>query len=73
VALIEALDHRGTAYAGARRPGQALLGHRVRNWNARNVIARPITAYYYGATPKFTARTGVGLGEDAAKIASSSS
>jgi len=29
---------------GARRPCTALLGHRVRKWNARDVIARPITA-----------------------------
>jgi hypothetical protein len=32
-----------TAYVGARRPCTALLGHRVRKWNARDVIARPIT------------------------------
>jgi len=28
----------------ARRPCNALLGHRVRKWNGRNVIARSITA-----------------------------
>jgi len=28
----------------ARRPCKALLGHRVREWNARNVIARSIDA-----------------------------
>jgi hypothetical protein len=33
-----------TAHVGARRPCTALLGHRVRKWNARNLIARPITA-----------------------------
>ena len=31
-----------TAYAGAGRPCTALLGHRVRKWNARNIIAPPI-------------------------------
>ena len=33
-----------TAYVGARRPCKALLGQRVHKRNARNVIARPITA-----------------------------
>ena len=33
-----------TAYVGARRPCTALLGHRVRKWNARNVIARTVTS-----------------------------
>ena len=33
-----------TAYVGARRPCTALLGQRVRKWNARNFIARPIMA-----------------------------
>jgi len=32
-----------TAYGGASRPCTALLGHRVRKWNARNIIALPIT------------------------------
>jgi hypothetical protein len=57
-----------TAYVGARRPYTALLGQRVRRWNARNVIARLITAYSDGASPNFTMRRGVDVGEDAAKI-----
>jgi len=47
------------------------MGHRVRKWNTRNVIARPIIAYKHGVLPNFTARNGVGVGEDAAKIVSS--
>ena len=56
------------AYVGARRPCTALLGQRVRRWNARNVVARPITAYSDGASPNFTLRRGVDVGEDAARI-----
>jgi len=47
----------------ARQPCTALLGRRVRKWNARNVIARSITAECDGASPNFTARSGVGVGE----------
>jgi hypothetical protein len=50
------------------RPCKAFLWRRVREWNARNVIARPIMALYNGASPNFTARTGVSVGEDAAKM-----
>jgi len=34
-----------TAYVGARRPCTALLGQRVRKWNARNVVAQTFAAY----------------------------
>ena len=60
-----------TAFVGARRPCTALLGHRVRKWNARDVIARPITTLHNGASPNFTACDGVGVGEDAVKKVSS--
>jgi hypothetical protein len=33
-----------TAYVGTMRPCAALLGQRGQDWNARMVIARPITA-----------------------------
>jgi hypothetical protein len=57
-----------TAYNGARRPGTAFLGRRVRKSYTRNVIARAFTASYNGASPNFTARNGVDGSKDAAKI-----
>ena len=64
--LTEAVQRRRHMLP-ARRPCEALLGHRVCKWNARDVIARSITAKYNGASPNFTPRNGVGVGEDAAK------
>ena len=53
---------------GAMRLYTALLRQRVRKPNARSDIAETFSAYYYGASTRFTARNGVGVGEDAAKM-----
>ena len=55
----------------ARQHCKALLGHRVRKWNARNVIARSINAQHNGASTYFTVRNGVGVGEDCRESGSS--
>jgi len=46
------------AYVGARRPCTALLGQRVRKWNAHNVVAQTFAAYQCVASQNFTARNG---------------
>ena len=48
-----------------RGPGGGLGGGRLRRFD---VDAQPCTAYYNGASPDFTARNGIDVGEDAAKI-----
>jgi hypothetical protein len=61
-------EYAYTAYVGAGRPSKALLERRVRKSYVRNVVARPFTASSNGASPNFTARNGVGVGEDAAHL-----
>ena len=57
-----------TAYVGAGRPCKAFLGRRVRVSYVSNVVARTFTSSHNGASPNFTARNGVGVGEDAAHL-----
>jgi hypothetical protein len=61
-------EYADTAYVGAGRPCKALLERRVRKSYVRNVVARTFTASSNGASPIFTARNGVGVGEDAAHL-----
>jgi len=68
---MEARHLRDSADVGARRPCTALLRQRVRKPNARNVMAQAFAAQHNGASPNFTARNGVGVGEDAVKNVSS--
>ena len=65
---MEARHLRDSADVGARRPCTALLRQRVRKPNACNVMAQAFAAQHNGASPNFTSRSGVGVGEDAAKI-----
>jgi len=61
-------EYADIAYVGAGRPCKALLERRVRKSYVRDVVARTFTASANGASPNFTARSGVGVGEDAAKM-----
>jgi len=63
-------QHAYTIYVDARRPCTAHLGRRARKWHVRNFIAQSFTAQQHGASPNFTARNGLGVGEGAAKIVS---